>query len=665
MRRTTSRMAALVLGWVCVAGTGSAYYHFIFFNTGSAPFIGAPAKFDLNALTDKRVPFYISDLGPAKFYTGDNFQAVVSEVRAAAEIWNGVSTSEIRLTYGGLYSVGRYDAAPSIDIEFSDDIPPGLLGEAGIESYTALTNGPNGPLVPITRAKMLVPRDLSLTPSFGEQFFVTLVHEFGHTLGLQHTLTSSVMSTLTTSAASKAAPLGADDIAGISLLYPTANYAATVGRINGRVTMNGGGLNLASVVAISASNQAISALTNPDGTYQINGIPPGQYFVYAHPLPVQLQGESSPANIWAPRDVNGNPLAPNYTAFATQFYNGGSAGTRDWQQALPVAVSAGGAASGINFAVSSRSSQAVSSVRTYGYTPTGMAVIPAPVTVGVQAPVPLVAAGPGLLQANNTLTPGLSIGTLGSVATVSDLTAYSPPYIAMYALLSLGTGPGPKHLLFHTPNDLYVLPSGFTAVANRPPSIMSVTATAKLDANGNRTVVVAGNGFQPETKILFDGLPAVTQAVQSDGSLLVTPPPAPGGYIASVVALNADGQSSLFLQAPPTYTYDAGPSFGGGAALTSASLTVTPVWIAASTDTTVNITGTNTNFLDGQTLVGFGSSDVVVKQITVADRTHLTAIVSSSAWVPTSRISVTTGLGIISAALGNQVITLDPGQGSR
>ena len=132
-----------------------------------------------------------------------------------------------------------------------------------------------------------------------------------------------------------------------------------------------------------------------------------------------------------------------------------------------------------------------------------------------------------------------------------------------------------------------------------------------------------------------------------------------------MVALNPDGQSSLFLQAPATYSYDAGPSSGGGPALTGTSLTVTPVWIAASTDTTVTITGTNTNFIDGQTLVGFGSSDVVVKQITVTDRTHMTVVVSSSAWVPTSRISVTTGLGIISAALGQQVITMDPSQSSK
>ena len=65
--------------------------------------------------------------------------------------------------------------------------------------------------------------------------------------------------------------------------------------------MNGTGLNLASVVAISPSNPAIATLTNPDGTYQINGIPRGEYYVYVHPLPPPVEGESTPDNIFLPQ----------------------------------------------------------------------------------------------------------------------------------------------------------------------------------------------------------------------------------------------------------------------------------------------------------------------------------------------------------------------------
>jgi hypothetical protein len=42
-----------------------------------------------------------------------------------------------------------------------------------------------------------------------------VAHEFGHALGLQHTMTSSLMSTDVTRATTKATPLSPDDMAGL------------------------------------------------------------------------------------------------------------------------------------------------------------------------------------------------------------------------------------------------------------------------------------------------------------------------------------------------------------------------------------------------------------------------------------------------------------------
>ncbi|HYL36369.1 MAG TPA: matrixin family metalloprotease [Bryobacteraceae bacterium] len=651
------RLAALVLGALALSGTGSAYYYYLYFNNGSP----IPSKFDLNALVNKKVPFYISDQGPAAVVAGDSFQAIISEIRAAADVWNSVGSSDIHLAYGGLFTAGRTDSAPGIDVQFSQEVPPGLIAYGVPETLAGPTNGPSGPFVPITRSLLVLPSDFTAVPVYGpmpsysEEFVVTLVHEFGHTLGLQHTLTSSVMSTLVTSASSRATPLGADDIAAISLLYPAGNYLSTVGSISGRVTMNGVGVGLASVVAISPSNPAISTLTNPDGTYQINGIPPGQYFVYVHPLPPPAYGEGSPDNITYPQDITkdprGVPIPPNYKAFATQFYSGPS-GTRNPNQAQVLLVSAANTTSGIDFQVSSRNSQAVYSVRTLGYTQAGLYVSPAPATLGTTAPTLVAATGAGLLQPDNSLSPGLNISPLGPFAYTFQLDPYPPPnpYIAVYLKWSTLVGPGPKHLLFSTPNDLYVLPGAFTAVDNPPPFVSAVAPT--FDANGNRAVAVSGTNFEPDTRIFFDGLPGVIQSVQPDGSLLLTPPQAPGSYTATVVALNSDGQSSLFLQnVPPTYTYDP-----AGAP----SIVVSPSVLTPGADTTVAIAGTNTNFVDGQTRVGFGTGDVVVKQITVLSPTQLSVVVTPNALVPTSRISVTTGLGVISQALGLQVTTTDP-----
>ena len=84
---------------------------------------------------------------------------------------------------------------------------------------------------------------------------------------------------------SRARPLDADDIASLSELYGTANWTANFGSISGHVTANGQPWNMASVVAIPPVGPAVSALTNPDGSYTINGLPPGQYMLYVHPLP--------------------------------------------------------------------------------------------------------------------------------------------------------------------------------------------------------------------------------------------------------------------------------------------------------------------------------------------------------------------------------------------
>jgi hypothetical protein len=86
---------------------------------------------------------------------------------------------------------------------------------------------------------------------------------------------------------------------------------------------------------------------------------------------------------------------------------------------------------------------------------------------------------------------------------------------------------------------------------------------------------------------------------------------------------------------------------------------VTPSFIPPTGDTVVDVIGVNTNFTSATTL-GFGTSDAFVKKVTVLSPTHLTAVVSASnAWVPTGGISVTTGLRIISQALGNQITTAD------
>jgi hypothetical protein len=438
--------------------------------------------------------------------------------------------------------------------------------------------------------------------------------------------------------------LAADDIMGISLLYPAPGFAATVGTITGRVTANGAGVSMASVVAISPSNQAISTITNPDGTYVLS-VPPNAWEVYAHPIPPQLQTESSPGNLVWPRDGNGSPFPFPTSAFQTQFYPG----TQDFFRAAAVYVNPGSVNSGINFSVKSKPFVTIGSVRTYGYSRTNVAIPSPPIAISSRAS--MVASGAGLLQGGNALAPGLNISVLGSGSNAVAQVYNVQPWTAGYLEMAVAVGyfaQGPKHMLFSAADDIYVLPSAFNVVAQDPPFITSISPTSALDPNGNKVLAVNGtNLFEGSTAILFDGVPALPAGVASDGSLLVVPPAAPGSYRAVVTALNPDGQSSNFLQAPapPSYIYDPSPA---------SSISVSPTVLSPG-DNVVDVVGVNTNFIAGQVAVGFGTSDAVVNSATVLSPNHLSISVTSNGYVSTTPINIMSGLALIAQSQGSPV----------
>src|ERR1017187_9512629 len=181
MRRSwLVRLAVLALA--CFAtSNGWGYYFYVLYNTSSGPF-NQPIveKFDLNSLTNNTVPFFISDTGPAVMAPGDSFQAIIGEIRGAAAVWSNVSSSQLRLGYGGLFTAGAAsESSPGIDVEFSDEIPPGLVAYTVHEVIGNLSYGTDSLIVPIVRSRIYLPNDLTQVSNYGnltsysEQFFVT------------------------------------------------------------------------------------------------------------------------------------------------------------------------------------------------------------------------------------------------------------------------------------------------------------------------------------------------------------------------------------------------------------------------------------------------------------------------------------------------------------
>ena len=114
--------AAAVLG----PATAPAYYHFItYLKSGNAP-----QKFDLTALPNKTVAFFVSESGPLTYAPPDTFNSVLSQIEQATAVWNGVPSSDLRIVFGGLENTATPQNTPGGDVTF-EDLPPGVEGFGG------------------------------------------------------------------------------------------------------------------------------------------------------------------------------------------------------------------------------------------------------------------------------------------------------------------------------------------------------------------------------------------------------------------------------------------------------------------------------------------------------------------------------------------------------
>jgi hypothetical protein len=221
-------------------------------------------------------------------------------VERGFQTWNAVETAEADFQFAGFTNLRPFDV---------DDVNTiGFRNRPDLERVLASTG-----FTYIVSTGELVEADIFFNSRFqwttaaaGEagRFDVQSIatHEAGHFLGLGHSAlgetvrqgsgrrviaAEAVMFPIAFSAGgTNERTLRADDIAGVSDIYPSAEFSRRSGSINGRVTRGGDGIFGAHLVAFNLeTGELIGGFSlEQDGSFVIGGLSPGLHVVRAEPL---------------------------------------------------------------------------------------------------------------------------------------------------------------------------------------------------------------------------------------------------------------------------------------------------------------------------------------------------------------------------------------------
>jgi hypothetical protein len=244
------------------------------------------------------VPYWVYNRPPNDF----TLDETVAAVQASFETWEAIESSSIRFQYSG-----TTNAEPFVFFDFINSL--GFVSDADLEGSGILgaTNW-----IFFTFTGEIAESDIFFNSFFdwsvdpnGEaghfDFQSVVTHEIGHFLGLGHSSTgimetSGLRRTLVEGSAIMypfAYPAGstagrtpvADDIAGISVLYPEGRFISSTGSISGRVTKNGQEVYGAYVNAFNPfTGETIGFFTDRNGRFQIEGLQPGPHVVRVNPI---------------------------------------------------------------------------------------------------------------------------------------------------------------------------------------------------------------------------------------------------------------------------------------------------------------------------------------------------------------------------------------------
>jgi Matrixin/Carboxypeptidase regulatory-like domain len=258
--------------------------------------------------------------------TGTRTQAELFAASFAA--WQSITTATVSFAQGQDTAATARPGDDGINLittnTLASDLPAGVLAVTASSIYLAAGFDPTTQRT-IDFAGQIAEADILFNSTVSFSTSATAVtdridlqsvttHEIGHLLGLDHSpLPSATMFWSVAQGYIYPRSPSSDDVAGLSILYPSSLFAAK-GKLSGVVrTTSNVPVYGAIVVAINMNGTPVaSSVTDPEGAYVIEGLDAGVYTVYAEPLdgPITISNISSLTRV--------NPGVTVNTTFTTR-----------------------------------------------------------------------------------------------------------------------------------------------------------------------------------------------------------------------------------------------------------------------------------------------------------------------------------------------------------
>lgn len=502
-KKILKKYLILLLVLSALAGRASAYT----FTVNSSGFVPTWASMP--------IPFWINQSGSPQIANGSEFTAV----QAAFQTWQNDSLANISFVYQGTTPVSTVGQDGLNVVTFVDSsVPIGL--ETAAATFVFSTIDATGSDT-IQEADIALSTNAALakfSTSGGQAYDIQSVvtHEVGHLLGLNHSgLLSSVM-TPYMDYGLDGRTLSYDDMAGAAELYPQNADFSSLAAIGGTVTLGGNPVFGAHVVAVDANGTpVVSSISNPDGTFELDFLPPGSYRIYAEPLDSPVQE----FNIGGNSSSFYNGIATN---FGTTYYGD---------------VSSLSTASAIQ-AVAGRltGTRNIHALAAGNLNLTGPGGYALHLAAGQTAALVL---GGSNIVPSDTFTAsdaGITFGTATVNTTFSSVSSSTFVNIAMTA--GSTTVLGPKNISVSASGSTSNLSGGVVIVNPQPSSIAVAPASGTVD--GGTGVSITGANFRAGAQVYFGGIAASNVQVAS-GTTIQAVTPANVAGAANVLVVNSDG----------------------------------------------------------------------------------------------------------------------------